>query len=131
LQSVRIERSQPWTAGVLLPLENDSPTPDGGTNPTTRRGGSVGLGDLTGAFANVDLSAVKGLDSVKPNGPSTIGIDTLILSKGEIPARSAPGSEPTEGRSTELLHGPGARDLRYCPEIEFGLGTLAGSVVPV
>ncbi len=36
-------------------------------------------------FANVDLSDVKGLDSVVHYGPSTIGIDTLIRSKGKIP----------------------------------------------
>ena len=36
-------------------------------------------------FANVDLSEVKGLDSVRHAGPSTIGIDTLFRSKGKIP----------------------------------------------
>ncbi len=37
-------------------------------------------------FGNVDLSAVKGLDTVEHFGPSTIGIDTIYLSKGNIPA---------------------------------------------
>ncbi|MGB8646188.1 MAG: toll/interleukin-1 receptor domain-containing protein [Anaerolineae bacterium] len=36
-------------------------------------------------FANVDLSQVKGLDTVKHDGPSTIGIDTLYASGGNIP----------------------------------------------
>jgi len=36
-------------------------------------------------FANVDLSEVKGLDSIWHMGPSTVGIDTLLLSKGNIP----------------------------------------------
>ena len=36
-------------------------------------------------FANVDLSEVKGLESIKHRGPSTIGTDTLLLSKGKIP----------------------------------------------
>jgi hypothetical protein len=36
-------------------------------------------------FADVDLSRTKGLDSVKHEGPSTIGTDTLLLSKGNIP----------------------------------------------
>jgi len=36
-------------------------------------------------FADVDLSEVIGLDSVKHEGPSTIGIDTLLRSKGKIP----------------------------------------------
>ena len=37
------------------------------------------------AFARVDLSVVKGLESVVHAGPSTIGIDTLIRSQGKIP----------------------------------------------
>ena len=36
-------------------------------------------------FANVDLSTVKGLDTVRHGGPSTIGIDTLYKSQGNIP----------------------------------------------
>src|SRR5262249_15015839 len=37
------------------------------------------------AFADVDLSQAKGLDIVQHVGPSTIGIDTIFLSKGKIP----------------------------------------------
>lgn len=36
-------------------------------------------------FSNVDLSEVNGLETVKHWGPSTIGIDTLYLSRGNIP----------------------------------------------
>jgi uncharacterized protein YjbI with pentapeptide repeats len=36
-------------------------------------------------FGNNDLSSVKGLDNVEHLGPSTIGIDTLYNSGGEIP----------------------------------------------
>ena len=36
-------------------------------------------------FGNVDLSAAIGLDEVTHIGPSTIGIDTIYLSKGNIP----------------------------------------------
>ena len=36
-------------------------------------------------FADVDLSEVRGLDSVIHPGPSTIGTDTLFRSKGKIP----------------------------------------------
>jgi uncharacterized protein YjbI with pentapeptide repeats len=36
-------------------------------------------------FAEVDLSEVKGLETVKQTGPSTIGMDTIILSHGKIP----------------------------------------------
>jgi hypothetical protein len=47
--------------------------------------------DLTGAniglsiFANNDLSNTKGLEAVKHHGPSTVGIDTIYRSKGNIP----------------------------------------------
>jgi uncharacterized protein YjbI with pentapeptide repeats len=47
--------------------------------------------DLRGAkvgwsvFGDVDLSVVKGLDSVSHLGPSTIGIDTIYRSGGNIP----------------------------------------------
>ena len=46
------------------------------------------LGDAlcdTTIFANVDLSEVRGLDSIGHRGPSTIGIDTLFRSHGKIP----------------------------------------------
>jgi hypothetical protein len=36
-------------------------------------------------FADLDLSSVKGLDTVKHEGPSSIGIDTLYKSQGKIP----------------------------------------------
>jgi uncharacterized protein YjbI with pentapeptide repeats len=36
-------------------------------------------------LADVDLSDVKGLDSVVHSGPSTLGIDTILRSNGNIP----------------------------------------------
>jgi uncharacterized protein YjbI with pentapeptide repeats len=36
-------------------------------------------------FADVDLSEARGLKSVAHRGPSTLGIDTLLRSKGKIP----------------------------------------------
>jgi hypothetical protein len=36
-------------------------------------------------FGNVNLSRVRGLDTVRHDGPSTIGIDTLYRSHGNIP----------------------------------------------
>jgi|ERR1041384_1251302 hypothetical protein len=36
-------------------------------------------------FNNVDLSAVIGLEAIRHYGPSTIGIDTIYRSKGNIP----------------------------------------------
>ena len=47
--------------------------------------------DATGAacwemiISDVDLSDVRGLETIKHRGPSTIGIDTLYRSKGKIP----------------------------------------------
>src|SRR5438132_1274032 len=37
---------------------------------------------LLTTFGNVDLSVVKGLDTIRHDGPSTIGIDTIYLSQG-------------------------------------------------
>ena len=51
----------------------------------------VGDADFTRAvtsrshFADVDLSAAKGLETVEHRGPSTIGIDTIYKSRGKIP----------------------------------------------
>src|SRR5258708_6447626 len=36
-------------------------------------------------FGNVDLRTVKGLETVEHQGPSTIGIDTIYRSHGNIP----------------------------------------------
>jgi hypothetical protein len=60
------------------------------------KGASLSEADLTEAdfggatvrqttFGNVDLSVVKGLDIVNHEGPSSIGIDTIISSRGKIP----------------------------------------------
>jgi TIR domain len=37
------------------------------------------------SFGNIDLSVVKYLETVRHIGPSTIGIDTIYLSQGNIP----------------------------------------------
>ena len=36
-------------------------------------------------FADVDLSELNGLETVRHNGPSSIGIDTIYKSRGQIP----------------------------------------------
>jgi len=64
-----------------------------GTNlyRTNLSGAHLGEANFTGAliryttFGDNDLSAVKGLDTVPHQGPSTIGIDTIYLSHGNIP----------------------------------------------
>lgn len=54
------------------------------------------FGDLNGAdfsyatlaavtFSDVDLASVKGLEVVSHRAPSTVGIDTILKSKGQIP----------------------------------------------
>jgi hypothetical protein len=37
------------------------------------------------AFGDVDLSEVTGLDSIQHRSPSTVGVDTLVRSRGRIP----------------------------------------------
>jgi uncharacterized protein YjbI with pentapeptide repeats len=55
------------------------------------RGADLQGADLSGAsigyttFGNNDLSDVKGLETVRHDGPSTIGIDTIYRSHGKIP----------------------------------------------
>jgi len=46
---------------------------------------SEAIVDWTG-FGAIDLRTTEGLESVKHQGPSTIGIDTLMRSQGNIPA---------------------------------------------
>jgi hypothetical protein len=49
------------------------------------------LADIAGAnigytiLAHVNLSKVKGLETVRHEGPSTVGIDTIYISEGRIP----------------------------------------------
>jgi TIR domain/Pentapeptide repeats (8 copies) len=56
-------------------------------------GANLSGANLSGAklmytlFADVDLSTVKGLTTVKHEGPSTIGIDTIYRSQRKIPER--------------------------------------------
>ena len=76
----------------------------------------VGLdpGSLYGTtyFVNVDLSDVKGLETVLHEGPSTIDIDTLVRSKGKIPV--------------EFLRGCGVPE----PFVE-NLPSLIGALSPI
>ena len=51
----------------------------------------LSMADLSGSLMDytmlgaIDLSVVKGLEKVRHHGPSSIGIDTIYLSKGNIP----------------------------------------------
>ena len=58
---------------------------------TNLRGANLSDADLTNAgcwntvFLNLDLSTVKGLETIHHFGPSSIGVDTLLKSEGKIP----------------------------------------------
>ena len=81
-------------------------------------------------FSDVDLSGAKGLDSIEHEGPSTIGIDTIYKSKGNIPeiflrgcgvpedmiayARSLRGKE-IDFYSCFISHS--AKDKRFCERL--------------
>ena len=58
---------------------------------TNFRSTIVSEANMTGAhlqstvFADMDLSTVKGLESVRHKGPSTLGLDTVFRSRGRIP----------------------------------------------
>lgn len=103
--------------------------------------------DLTGAnlmdaevadteFGDVDLSAVQGLTAVRHAGPSSIGIDTLYRSRGEIPdvfLRGAGVPEPfismvgslvgkqVRPYSCMISHSP--KDARFCDRLYADLQT--------
>ncbi len=59
-------------------------------------------------FGDVDLSGVKGLDRVRHKAPSTIGIDTLCRSGGEIPESFLRGA----GVPDHFISMPGAVQAR-------------------
>ena len=69
-------------------------------------------------FADVDLSQVKGLGTVKHSAPSTIGIDTLYKSQGKIPDQFLRDAGVSEEVIEHLLlkfprnGGQGAENLR-------------------
>jgi len=43
-------------------------------------------------LGEIDLSRVEGLETIKHHGPSTVGIDTIYRSKGDIPERFLRGA---------------------------------------
>jgi hypothetical protein len=53
-------------------------------------------------FAATNLSAVQGLDTIHHMGPSTIGVDTLYLSRGKIPQDFLQGCGVPDGLITYL-----------------------------
>lgn len=53
-------------------------------------------------FGNVDLRTVKGLDTVHHSSPSTIGIDTILRSEGNISAAFLRGTGATDSFITYI-----------------------------
>lgn len=110
-------------AGSDLVLANFSNVELDGVNFDSARFGRTKLAD-------VDLSKVKGLESVKHEGPSTIGIDTIYRSQGKIPevflrgcgipdtfiefSRSLVG-KPIEFYSCFITHS--AKDKHFCERL--------------
>ncbi len=65
-------------SGVYLPLANIGEADLSEANLTRAAIGWT-------IFGSIDLSTARGLETVKHRGPSTIGIDTLYRSQGNIP----------------------------------------------
>jgi len=86
-------------------------------------GANLGLANLSRAylseatvayttFANVDLSLVKGLETIKHLAPSSIGIDTIYLSQGKIPEIFLRGAGVPENFIT-YMHSLTAKGFDY------------------
>lgn len=61
-------------------------------------------------FTDCDLSEVKGLDSIRHHGPSSIGIDTIYRSNGQVPESFLRECGVPEGFITEMHSLVGAAD---------------------
>jgi uncharacterized protein YjbI with pentapeptide repeats len=70
-------------------------------------------------FGDVDLSEAKGLESIRHEGPSTVGVDTLVRSRGRIPEAFLRGCGFTPWQIIEAglyrtdLTPPDLADLQY------------------
>src|SRR5262249_55318152 len=70
-------------------------------------------------FETVDLSVAKGLESINHGGPSTVGVGTLVRSRGRIPegVLRGCGLTPWEVLSAKIyspeLTPPGLVELKY------------------
>ncbi len=64
-------------------------------------------------FANTDLSTVKGLDAVQHYYPSTIGIDTVFRSEGNIPESFLRGAGVPEGFIAYMKSIVGTQAIEY------------------
>jgi len=105
-------------------------------------GAKLANADMTAAIANstqfgdIDLSTVKGLEKIEHVGPSTIGIDTLFRSQGNIPEAFLRGcgipeifieySHSLVGKSIQFFScfiSHSHRDQRFCDRLYADLQT--------
>lgn len=81
-------------------------------------GAHLGGADLTNcimdgtSFDSVDLASVRGLESVLHRGPSSIGIDTIYRSKGQIPEAFLRGAGVPENFIT-FMHSLTGKAFEY------------------
>ena len=75
---------------------------------------NANLGDTS--VAGVDLRSVEGLNTCVHHAPSSVGVDTLVRSKGEIPEAFLRGCGVPEGliQSQRALFGGSAIDFYSC-----------------
>ena len=91
LSGARLTRTSLILADLTHANLNNAMLNLAGMMGTSLTGAQLSGTDLTGTglaeavFADVDLSTVRGLETVHHGGPSTIGIDTLYRSGGRIP----------------------------------------------
>jgi hypothetical protein len=80
-----------WRANLRLATLTDAQCQGADFSGANLRGAQLKSADFSHAvahstiFADLDLSTVKGIESVVHHGPSTIGLDTLRRSNGQIP----------------------------------------------
>lgn len=63
-------------------------------------------------FVNTDLRGIKGIEKINHHGPSSIGIDTLYMSKGDIPELFLRGCG-VPGKMIEYAHSLTATPIQY------------------
>lgn len=68
-------------------------------------------------FCNVDMSTVRGLETLRHYGPSTLGLDTLMMSGSNLPVSFLRGVGLPDDFSNsllEMLEGSGFREFYSC-----------------
>ncbi len=111
LPETNLSRAQLGGADMTEADLSDADLTEADLHGANLSGANLSGANLSGAalvatlFAGVDLGGVVGLESVRHDGPSSVGVDTLYLSQGQIPEA--------------FLRGCGVPDLliRYLPDL--------------